>query len=357
MFVHHTNVADAAKDSRRLVCYDCGIACDLDRMREERVGFLTKMGAAEPDPRRKLPIAPARADAPKDDASPPADAPDDAPPPPRAPRHDQPEAMRPLQSGGPAERFRIQFSKTGPLALLGHLDLIRELPRVIRRAGVKTAYTKGFHPKADMTFSPALSLGVASLSEYLDVRLIDAPDADELVARLNAASSGGLAFPAAARLGPADPRVSAVLDSASYAVALARHAVDELGGVERLAELIRAFEAAETAPVRRSIDGIGRIIDVKRFVSSVRLGGQDSVDLVRRAGIVGGYVPLEVSVRITQNGSAKIVEVVEAITGEAGFPFKAVRTALTGGGASAMDLAAHRKPLAAATQAAASPAE
>src|SRR5690554_7785663 len=40
MFVHHTNVAQASSDSRRLVCYDCGVACDLGKMRTDRIGLL-----------------------------------------------------------------------------------------------------------------------------------------------------------------------------------------------------------------------------------------------------------------------------------------------------------------------------
>ncbi|HEX3595077.1 MAG TPA: TIGR03960 family B12-binding radical SAM protein, partial [Polyangiaceae bacterium] len=56
MFVHHTNVADAAADARRLVCYDCGVACDLGKMRGERIGFLRKMGAEEPGARARLPV-------------------------------------------------------------------------------------------------------------------------------------------------------------------------------------------------------------------------------------------------------------------------------------------------------------
>ena len=45
MFVHHTNVEDAAADPRRLVCYDCGVACDMTAMRDERIHFLESLGA------------------------------------------------------------------------------------------------------------------------------------------------------------------------------------------------------------------------------------------------------------------------------------------------------------------------
>jgi len=45
-------VAIAREDGRRLVCYDCGVACDMTMMREERVTFLDKLGAE----RRSLPV-------------------------------------------------------------------------------------------------------------------------------------------------------------------------------------------------------------------------------------------------------------------------------------------------------------
>ncbi len=340
MFVHHTNALEARADARKLVCYDCGVACDLGKMRQDRIGFLAKMGAEVPGGRARLPVVTAQTP-----PKPAVETASDASVPEKKPRRASPESFRPPQAGGEGERFRIAFSKTGPSALLGHLDLIRELPRVIRRAGVRTAYSRGFHPKPDMTFSPALSLGVASLDEYLDVRLSGAPSADELVERMNRVSAGGLGFHGAARLGPNDPRISAIIDGARYVVALARPALDGIGGMAGLEERLARFRAAESARVRRSIEGLGKIVDVKQFVLEARLGDQASLDTIRRAGLVGSLVPLEVTVRITPNGSVKIAEVVETLTGNASFPFKAVRAALTGRGASPMNLGAHvREP-------------
>src|SRR5215510_1796750 len=46
MLIHHTNLEDADPDRRRLVCYDCGVACDLSKMREDRLVALRALGAA-----------------------------------------------------------------------------------------------------------------------------------------------------------------------------------------------------------------------------------------------------------------------------------------------------------------------
>jgi radical SAM-linked protein len=314
MFIHHTNVKDAEADARKLVCYDCGVACDLDRMREERVGFLRRMGAFEPAVRLPL-VAQAG---------------------PKA----QPEAFRPKRSGGAPARWRLRFAKCGPAALLGHLDLIRELPRAIRRAGVRTAYTEGFHPKPAMTFGPALALGVASLDEYVDAKLIDAPPAEELLARLADSTAGGIRFLGAKPLGPNDPAISRIITGARYVVGLSATAAPSR---ERLEQLIAELVAKPEAKVRRNIDGVGKIVDVIQFLRSLELAGDDGERFLEEAGIVGRVITLQADLAITQSGAAKIGEVVEALFGSRDVPFVAVRTGLVAGRSTPFDLDAHRK--------------
>jgi radical SAM family uncharacterized protein len=47
-FVHPTNLEDAEAERRKLVCYDCGVACDLTQIREERGDFLVSLSALAP---------------------------------------------------------------------------------------------------------------------------------------------------------------------------------------------------------------------------------------------------------------------------------------------------------------------
>ena len=335
-FIHATNAEDAEAEKRRLVCYDCGIACDLGKMREERLVYLRKLGAHE----RPAPPAPPAPVLVADESSPPVEA---APPPARVkPRNARPETRRPLRPGGVPKRFRLRFEKVGPAALLGHLDLARELPRAIRRAGVRIRYSEGFHPKPDLSFGPALSLGVASLDEYVDVKLIDAPSGVELVERLVQATSGGLRFLAAVPLEQGDPAVSAVVTGARYVIALARGALDAHGGVEALEERIRALLDKSEAVLRRDIGGVGKLVDVRKYVHALARGGDDAFSRLAAAGIVGSVVPLEVEIGITPNGSAKVSEVVEALFGES-LPHLSVRAMLLAGAGTPLDLALHRR--------------
>jgi radical SAM family uncharacterized protein/radical SAM-linked protein len=332
-FVHATNLVDAQAEQRRLVCYDCGIACDLGKMRTDRQDFLQRLGALEPHQRVRLPLAagapPVAEPSAAELAKPPAER-----------KRARPELYRPVRVGTP-QRYRLRYAKTGAVALLGHLDLIREVPRVIRRAGIKTAYTEGFHPKPDMSFGPALSLGVASLDEYLDVKLLDAPPPDELAERLARYSAGGLRILAVQKLEPQDKGVAAVITAARYLLALPESVVAEAGGLGYVHAAIAEFLAKPEFIVRRNIDGLGKKVDVRRFVRSVALAGEAERGLLAEAGLIGDLLPIEAVVELGPAGSAKAAEVVEALFGPS-FPHKAVRAQLLAGSHSPLDIASLR---------------
>jgi len=335
-FIHATNAVDAEAEKRRLVCYDCGIACDLGKMRQERLVHLRKLGAHE------RPTPPVLEVGPSDPAAP-ARA---------RPRRAPPEHLRPVRPGGAPQRFRLRFEKIGPAALLGHLDLGRELPRAIRRAGVRLRYSEGFHPKPDLSFGPALSLGVASLDEYVDAKLIDAPSPEELVARLASVTAAGLRFVSALALEPGDPAVSSVVTGAHYVIALADKVVDEHGGLTALTERVGVLLAKSEAKLRRDIGGVGKIVDVRRFLQGLTVGGDAAREKLTAAGIVGRLVPLELTLGISPAGSAKVSEVVEALF-EKPLPHLAVRVALLAGAGTPLDLELFRRPTPTATPSAA----
>jgi radical SAM-linked protein len=209
---------------------------------------------------------------------------------------------------------------------------------VIRRAGIKTAYSEGFHPKPDMSFAPALSLGVASLDEYADVKLLDPPPESELLERLEAQASGGLHFLGVRQLGQEDKGVAAVISAARYVLALPESVVAERGGLPFVEQAIAEFLAKPELVIRRDIDGLGKKVDVRHFVQTLRVGGDEEREALSRAGLLGDLVPVEARVALGPTGSTKAAEVAEAVFGP-GFPHKAVRVQLLAGDVSPLDTA------------------
>ena len=92
-------------------------------------------------------------------------------------------------------RFRIRFAyrKTGRLKYLSHLELIRAMERCVRRAGLPYAISEGFSPHMKCAHSWALSVGVASFCEYMDVWLTDYLTPAKLLQALQQASVDELA--------------------------------------------------------------------------------------------------------------------------------------------------------------------
>ena len=115
--------------TRKLVCYDCGIACDLTQMRDERLVALRKLGAHKPT----MPVEPRRLPVFNGD-------------------HVARGAPRRRSAFAQAKgaRWRIRFGKLGRGAFISHLDTMRLLIRVFRRARVEMIYSKGFHPKPQL---------------------------------------------------------------------------------------------------------------------------------------------------------------------------------------------------------------
>lgn len=98
------------------------------------------------------------------------------------------------------ERFdyRLTFSKSDRAVYISHLDLMRTMQRAFKRAGLPIWYTKGFNPHAYIMFPLALSLGVFSNVEVMDVALTENIPYNEVVERLNASLPTGLKIEKAA---------------------------------------------------------------------------------------------------------------------------------------------------------------
>jgi radical SAM family uncharacterized protein/radical SAM-linked protein len=291
-FVHATNVRDAEAEQRKLVCYDCGIACDLSAMREQRLVQLRRLGAEEP--RVVAATTDHAGEAPSEQAA--------------------------------ARRYRFVYQKVGAAAFLSHLDLIRALPRAFRRLGLPLYYTTGFHPKPAMAFGPALSLGVSSLCEAVDLKIAADIEPQDLLEALSDGAHGGLRFIGGVRLGANDAAITRVVDGARYVVGIPR-ALQPQGDRDWLRNrLVETFDGRPLEVVRR-IDGVGKRVNVADYVRKIELD-ERAGEALTAAGLVGAMETIAVEVDIRGSGSVKIAEVVEALFGNPDVAHRAVRVAL-----------------------------
>ena len=83
------------------------------------------------------------------------------------------------------QEIRLRFSKTEQAKYISHLDTNRVFARAFARAKIPLWFTEGFNPHPFMSFSLPLSLGVESLCENVDIRILENIPFDEIKQRMN----------------------------------------------------------------------------------------------------------------------------------------------------------------------------
>jgi radical SAM-linked protein len=82
-------------------------------------------------------------------------------------------------------RIRCQYTKTGKLRFLSHLDFMALFQRAATRARVPLAFTAGFNPHPKMAYGPALPVGIAGEAEYLDIETDPFVNLEKMIETLN----------------------------------------------------------------------------------------------------------------------------------------------------------------------------
>lgn len=89
-------------------------------------------------------------------------------------------------------RYAVFYSKTGTARFLSHLDTVRHLQRALRRAGIRTAFSEGYHPKMLISYAPALPLGMEGKEECFEFKACFNFEEKAFVSRLNRNLARGL---------------------------------------------------------------------------------------------------------------------------------------------------------------------
>lgn len=88
--------------------------------------------------------------------------------------------------------IRLVFEKQDRARFISHLDLLRCMQRSFKRARVPIWYSQGYNPRSYIMFPLALSLGISSRCEIMDITLTEKMDCEELKSRMNAILPEGM---------------------------------------------------------------------------------------------------------------------------------------------------------------------
>jgi radical SAM family uncharacterized protein/radical SAM-linked protein len=205
--------------------------------------------------------------------------------------------------------YRLEFSKTGDMAFLGHLDFQRQIQLALRRSALPAAYSRGYHPHPLMKFGPPLPVGIAGLHEFLDLAFeCQVPG---LVDQLNRTLPEGLRVLNAAVVGGQAPRsIDQIVQRFDYRVEMPG---SREGGLDRdtVQSAIDAFLASETwLHVKRRPKGDIEI-DARQLVPTGGIG------LLDESATGGGCVMKLILLRSDSGASLSIHDFLTALFGEA----------------------------------------
>lgn len=163
-------------------------------------------------------------------------------------------------------KIRMGFSKQGRIKFVGHLDLLRLFQRVIKSAEIPIAYSQGFNPHSLMYFAQALSVGITSTGEYIDIHLEKDASPQWIKERMNERLPEGLKIHSVTILAEDSKTCMALIDASSYEIRINKNPDDK-----DFMMLAKEFYKQEEILVARISKKKKKMINIKEFIYDLSL--------------------------------------------------------------------------------------
>jgi radical SAM-linked protein len=167
-------------------------------------------------------------------------------------------------------RYAIKFSKESEIKFISHLDLMKTIQRIVRRAKLPVEYSKGFNPHMSLSIAQPLSVGIYSTGEYMDLVLENEMPESEIKELLIKNAPMGINIFEVVKTPPDVlnekklPQSMALLDAAAYNITIKYSEVEGL--VSKLEELL---QKEEWNTIKKSKSG-EKEVDIKTLIKSFK---------------------------------------------------------------------------------------
>ena len=212
---------------------------------------------------------------------------------------------------------RARITKDEPLRYISHLDYASLMQRAIRRARIPAAYSEGFNPHMKLSFASALSVGVTSDAEYMDLELSETMAKDEIAKRLRPALPDGVRLMDLRVMRGKPKALMSLTDGAVYEIS-----VPLCGAFSEAQAAIDAFNATKECMYLRKTPKKTREIEIRQYICGELQAEAAENDMLR----------LKMAIRITPGGSVKPQEILNVLCEKFALPVRA-ETALVHRGA------------------------
>ena len=212
---------------------------------------------------------------------------------------------------------RARITKDEPLRYISHLDYASLMQRAIRRAKIPAAYSEGFNPHMKLSFASALSVGVTSDAEYMDLELAEPMAQNEIAARLRPVLPEGVRLIDLRVIRGKLKALMSLTDEAAYEIS-----VPLVGAFSEAQAAIDAFNATKECIYLRKTPKKTREIEIRQY-----LCGEIQAETAEK-----DMLHLTMAIRITPGGSVKPQEILTVLCEKFALPVGA-ETALVHRGA------------------------
>lgn len=189
-------------------------------------------------------------------------------------------------------KYAVGFSKTGTICYTSHLDIMRLFNRVIKRAGIKLAYSHGFNPHPKMVFAQPLSLGYTGLNEYIEIETTEDNEPGYIAEKLSELMPPGLDIKGCERMAEGRKTLAAMTVAAEYMIEIPlAEPVDMSDG--EIAELYMSQDRIITLKKQKK-KKVPVEIDIKPMIRQLQVSQQDGlivIDTVLDSGSISNLSP------------------------------------------------------------------
>lgn len=113
-------------------------------------------------------------------------------------------------------RLIVKYERREDVRFISQLDILRTVHRALRRADIPVAYSEGFNPQPKVSFGFALSVGLISYGEYMDIHLTCDISPETFISSMNAVMPKGIVLTEAALAGEKTPKMGKMIDCAKF---------------------------------------------------------------------------------------------------------------------------------------------
>ena len=197
-------------------------------------------------------------------------------------------------------KYRLKITKGEPVRYISHLDFASVMQRAICRAHLPAAYSEGFNPHMKISFASALSLGVTSDAEYMDLELKKDICQPELFDKLSATLPPGVQLLQAKQIDMRSKALMSIVDEASYNIE-----VPCFDNLEIITANIKKFNQASEIIFIRETPKKRKEIEIKQYIAPIT-----------KYSLTDNILKISLHIKITSTGTTKPNEVLSTLKNE-----------------------------------------